>query len=311
MNKETLENYYKIYEQIYEDPRISVSRINEEIDLSPNTISKYLRKMYALSVISGPTVCMKPSGNYKQYVSFLKFDHPLSAFKCFSEFPGVISRTLSCGSWDLILIPESLIDYSQLEGFEEQVHQGVRGVTVLSKVTSLDWEKSKERMYEASTHPKQKSSLHMEILSIPWQQEEWTLYHAFKDNVRVKIAPVLKKCGLRYDRYRAWFSKLPKYAEIQTAFYPRGLDNYFILDFLLESDYHRQLTEILGMLPSTSVFFSVGDCLFARLHVLTRKEKDDLLAMMHTLGEEGFFTNLECAYVDSSSARGSSGEVIA
>jgi len=53
--------------------------------------------------------------------------------------------------------------------------------------------------------------------------------------------------------------------------------------------YQKQLAHILGMLPSTSLFFSVGEHLFARLCVLTRKEKDDLFSVIFQLREEGFF----------------------
>jgi hypothetical protein len=55
-----------------------------------------------------------------------------------------------------------------------------------------------------------------------------------------------------------------------TAFYPHGVDQYFLVDFLFHTHYHTQLANILGMLPATSVFFSVGNHLFARVSFLDK-----------------------------------------
>ncbi len=112
---------------------------------------------------------------------------------------------------------------------------------------------------------------------------------------------ILKECHIRYERYRKWFSHLPEFANMYTAFYPWGLEKYFMFDFLFKSEYQKQLADILGMLPSTSIFFSVDQYLLARLALLNKKEKDDLFSLILHLGEKGYFTDLYQAAVVSTS----------
>ncbi|MGC1121118.1 MAG: hypothetical protein WBA22_08485, partial [Candidatus Methanofastidiosia archaeon] len=67
--------------------------------------------------------------------------------------------------------------------------------------------------------------------------------------------------------YEKWISTLPEVAYIQPAFYPYGSNAYGAFDFLLKSEYQRQLITILGLLPCSGIFFSTGDAVWARLLV--------------------------------------------
>ncbi|MBU7046179.1 MAG: hypothetical protein HXS54_07040, partial [Theionarchaea archaeon] len=74
-----------------------------------------------------------------------------------------------------------------------------------------------------------------------------------------------------------------------------------VFDFLFRTEYQKQLADILGMLPSTSLFFSVGPYLMARLSLLSKNEKDELFSFIYSLGEEGYFTDFHQASVVSTS----------
>ena len=64
---------------------------------------------------------------------------------------------------------------------------------------------------------------------------------------------------------------------------------------LVLKDYHTQLKDLLGMLPSTSFFFSVTDYIFARLSFLNKEEQDDVLSLIEKMGKEGFYTECTAA----------------
>lgn len=289
--KEKLQKYHEIYEQIYENPYIRHHGIAENTEIRRSTVSRYLLRMHKLSIMQGPTICVKPAENYHEYARFLLFDTPRLAYNWFKGFPCVISRSLNCGSWDLLLICEKLLDFSVLKGFKKYIYQGVKSVTYIPRVTSLDWDHSIESMYNALSQSKKKSVLYEEVPGIPWDTKGWTLYHRFKSNVRVKSVSVLKECGIPFGYYQEWVSSLPEVTCIKPGFFPLGVHNYLVSDFLFESVYHKQVADILGMLPSTSIFFSVGDYLFMRLSMTNKKEKDDLLSFVFHLGEEGFFSS--------------------
>jgi predicted transcriptional regulator len=57
-------NYFKIFEQIYETPSMSIYDISQQAGVSRNTVSKYLKEMYREGILVGPQLRMKPAPNY-------------------------------------------------------------------------------------------------------------------------------------------------------------------------------------------------------------------------------------------------------
>lgn len=301
--KEKLLKYYKIYEQLYEDPLIPAVEIEKNTGIADSTISTYFREMYELSILKGPLIFLKPARNYHEYAHLLTFENPLLAYRGFKDFPR-ISRSLASGGWNLLLISDGLINFSILKGFKHCLLKGVKGVTYLSKVTSLDWDESMEKMCSMMHPPKKKSSLYREIPGISWEPKEWTMYDRLRRNVRTRKLYILKQCQIRYMHYRSWILRLPQFSSIQAAFYPYGTENYLFLDFLFKSKYQKQLADILGLLPSTSMFFSVGNYLFARLSVRDIFERRSLFSFIFELQEKGFFSHFYQASVISTSELG-------
>ncbi len=302
--KKRVPRYYKIYEQIYENPTISLLKITENTRISRSTVSRYLIEMRNLSIIQVPSIFLKPAQNYHEYACFLRFENPLSTYSHFRGFPNVISRWLCSGKWNLLLICDKLMNLSVLKGFKESVFQSVKGVTHLSKVVHIDWDTAVQNMYRSISPPTEKTTLYKEVPSIPWNEEGWTLYKKFRHDIRLGKRAILDESRIQRRQYLKWFSGLPQFTSMTPAFYPHGLDQYLMVDFLFKSEYQKQLTDILGMLPSTSTFFSAGEYLLARLCFLNKKEKDDLFSLIFTLEERGFFTNFYQAMVISPSDKG-------
>ena len=294
-----LPRYHRIYEQLYENPIMPLYKITKSTNISRSTISRYLEEMYELSIIKGPLIFVKPAQNCCHYANFLQFDYPLDVYRGLKGFPHIINRTVYAGKWNILLICDHLMNFPMLRGFRKSIVQGVKGVTYLPKVTSFDWDTAMKKIDYVLTPPTKKSTLFEKIPFNPWNEKEWKLYHSLKSNVRQKIMPILKACRVRFERYQKWISALPTVANIYPAFYPQGQEKYFAFDFLFESRYHKQLADILGMLPSTSVFFSVNEYLMARLHFLDKKELDDLFDVIFRLKDERFFTHFNHAVVIS------------
>jgi len=296
-----LKDYHKIYEQVYENPGIPSYQITKNTGISRSTASRYLQEMYKLSIMKGPLIFIEPAENYKLYAAFLEFEHPVPTYLEFKGFPNVIHRSLSLGNWNILLICEKLMNFSVLNGFKKCIYQGAKSVTYLSKVTSIDWDQSIKKMYTVVSPPNQKSTLYEEIPYIPWNNKEWILYHKFRHNTRAQVMPVLRESKIRFVQYQKWLSELPQFVNIQPAFYPYGLDSYFVIDFLFHSEYHKELTHILGMLPSTTVFFSVDEYLLARLTFLSTTQENELLSLIFHLGEKGYYKAFHSARVVSTS----------
>jgi len=52
--KAKMRNYFKIYQQIYEYPTMSICDISQTTGLSRNTVTKYLKEKYVKGILVGP-----------------------------------------------------------------------------------------------------------------------------------------------------------------------------------------------------------------------------------------------------------------
>ncbi len=285
-----LPRYHQIYEQLYENPYIYQTNIAKNTPFSRSTVSTYLAEMYDNLILQGPFIFVKPAKNYHEYVYYLEVNNQLSVYKSLSENPHVIEVTACSGDWNISMVTDCLFDVSTVEGFRKIVYQGIKGVTHLSKVTSVDWDHSMEKVQNIISTPENQSTLYEEIAINPWSEKEWCLYRYFKSNVRKKVMPILREHKIQFQHYQKWVSQLPEIAVIQPAFYPHTFPTYFVFDFLFESAYHQHLTTVLGLLPPTSVFFSAGDHVTARLFAQNSKEVNDLFTLILELKEPCYFT---------------------
>lgn len=162
-----------------------------------------------------------------------------------------------------------------------------------------DWDESMYKMHNMLHPPQEKSILAEKIPLITWQKREWALYHESRYNVRVPAAPILQKLQISEEQYKKWVSSLSGVL-VQVAFYPLGIHKYTMVDILFESEYHMQVADILGMLPSTCVFFSVGKYLLARLSFSHREEMRELFTFIYEMKEQGFFTGFHSALIADS-----------
>ena len=164
---ETLDRYFQIYEQIYDNPFISIREIAQNTEIARTIISRDLTKMNS-NFMYGPIICLNPVQNHYQYAHFLRVDSPLSAYQHCKEVPTVVYTCLALGSWNLFLVSRKDIDFSFLKGFKEYIVRGVKRGTYLSKVKTVDWNESLEKMYSMLETPKEKSYLYEEVPSILW-----------------------------------------------------------------------------------------------------------------------------------------------
>ena len=111
-----IKDYYKIYEQIYVDPTISLIELSKKTKMSRNTISKYLHEMH--------------------------FSDPFFTFKGLRDFPHVVYHAMTSGSWNTLVVTDRHLDFSKLVGFQSLLYQGVKVRTSTPKVEYNPWDES-------------------------------------------------------------------------------------------------------------------------------------------------------------------------
>ncbi|MBU7029447.1 MAG: winged helix-turn-helix domain-containing protein [Theionarchaea archaeon] len=257
--EERMRNYYKIYGQIYEWPIMSLLDIAVNTGLSRNTVSKYLQEMYTKNIIVGPHLRMNPSSNYREYVYLLNFADPWLVFKGLEQFPHVLYHGITFGDWNTLVITDSLLDFSKLIGFQEVVYRGVRGYSSTPKGKHLTW----DEWFKTVNTQVARADLHqMEYKNrvlphLPWEKDEWKLYHAFKYNLRRKVTPLLKKINVRYETYMKWMETLETYCSTHTGFYPEGYNTYMSYCFLFVTD-AKEVHSLFSLVPTTPFIIGLG-----------------------------------------------------
>ena len=271
-----MEYYYRIYEQIYESPIQSISDISQNTGISRNTVAKYLQEMYNNGMLAGPYLEMKPAKNYREYVYLLNFDKPFSVLQGLKGFPHVVDCSITFGDWNIQVVTDRCINFSQLKGFQSVVYQGVKRFTHTPKAKCILWDESFETMHECIKKSTLKRSGH-ENFSYPlhWGPDEWKLYHAFKPNLRQKVTPLLRKIKVRYEPYTKWRESLEDHCTVHTEFYPEGLKTYLRHCFLFSPNDRSTVQKLFSLFPTTSVITEVGDQVLVYTHVyssdITRK----------------------------------------
>ena len=258
--KKTLSYYYKIFEQIYNDSTLPICDIAVNTDICRNTVSEYLKKS-SEKVIIGPCLRMKPAANYKEYVYLMNFTYPYEAYKGLREFPYVLYAAILFGDWNIMVITNRLLDFSNLVGFQNMVYQGMRGVSYTPKVGFTSWKESLRRIdeYLEEFTPVYRYKDRKKLPVLPWGEDEWKLFSVFNDDVRKKVTPTIQEINVRYEAYGLWKKGLETYCTQHTGFYPGGFDTYMHHYFLFSTECEGQLKKLWSFLPTTPFCMEVDN----------------------------------------------------
>jgi len=221
IQERSMRHYYRIYEVISMNPTMPFSTLSTHVGLSRNTISKYLKEMYERNIILGPQIRMKSSPDYKEYVYLMKFSHPASLFTGLKGFPNLIYHAVASGDWNTFVITDRSLDFSQLKGFEKMVYTGIKYTSYTPRTEYMTWNDTFKQVYNhlIEFSPKKTEDKTRELAPfLHWTSDEWKLFHAFKNNLRKSITPILQKNKVRYETYYQWMKSLQNHCTIHTGF---------------------------------------------------------------------------------------------
>ncbi len=267
-------SYFKIFEQIYGTPSMSIYDISQNAGMSRNTVSKYLKEMYAQGIIIGPQIRLKPAPNYKEYVYLMNFRDPFQVFEGLKGFPNVLYHVMTFGDWNIMAVTNRLLDFSQLVGFDSMVYQGMRGCSYTPKVACTRWEDSFENSYDHVDQFTSTPSAYKDrrlSSSLDWDEDMWKLYYTFKFNMRKKVTPTLREIKVRYETYTKWMKSLEEHSTIHVGFYPDGYQTYMTYCFMFSSDYEDSVRELFSLFPTTPFILEIGNQLMVFTNMISSR----------------------------------------
>lgn len=278
--------YHQIYRELYLNPFASTREIGEKLQIPAHSIEKYLEDMYESRILTGPLISLKPTKEYRPHAYFLKVDESL---QWYAEVTGPwVTKCMGYSDWNILVVMEKEVDWTGYRGVRACVYQGVKGPTCITQVTNLEWRKAVTQINEEMVTPIEKTTLYEEGSHLSWGEQEWALYYTFRFNARTHHDRT--ECKIYPEHCNTWISHLTEVALVQPAFYLHGLDNYGVLDFLLKSEYQKQIRDILELLPASSGLFSMGERLLARIFFCGKNQWHDVYAIMSALKRHHYFT---------------------
>jgi hypothetical protein len=295
-----IKDYYKIFEVIREYPTLPIHDIAAQARLSRNTTSKYLREMYERTILLGPCIRMKSSPDYKEYIYLINFSDPHEVFRKLEGFPHVLYRAMSFGDWNTLIITDKLMDPSKLVGFETLLHKGVKysSYTLHNEFTS--WDEYFVQAYDELVEFKPaltEEKIRELSPSLSWSEDDWKLFHAFKNNLRTKVTPTLNKIKVRYEAYSKWHKNYLKNCTIHTGFYPHGYDTYSSHCLLMYSDYEQTVKSLFASFPTTPYIMESGKELLLFINTNTPHINRALICLLYDMKTKGIIRKFHHAVV--------------
>ena len=248
--------------------------------------------MYTYNILTGPSLCIKPHTNYQEYVYFLNFTDPFTVFDGLKEFSCVVSRLITTGDWNTMLVINQLPDFSVLKHFETVVEVYPKGISYTPKVEWTTWESITHIDLSTGCEPDRYESWRKPL---DWGPDEWKLFYAFKSNLRVKITPLLWKIKIRYDIYRQWREELNDHCTIHTGFYPGGYKEYMAYQILFCTDCKPLLKSVFSQFPTTPVLTEMGDHLSVCVSVPFSDVARQLFCIIYNMRIQGVITEFSQA----------------
>jgi hypothetical protein len=280
-----LRDYFRIYEQILNNPTANIREITKNTGLCRNTVSKYLEKMHEQNIMKGPFLSMRSFPNYKEYVHFMNFEDPTAVFEGLKTFPHVLYHAMASGNWDTLVVTDRPLDLTKLVGFQTMIYQGVKQTVYTPRTNYTTWEegfKKSSGIIDECT-PAVGYKNRKSAPRLPWKSDEWKLFHAFGNNVRKPVTPTLREIGVRYETYQKWVRNLERYCTIHAEFYPKGYLKYTHYHVLFTSDHEEVIQSVFSWLPVTPVFTEIGNHLLVSVPVTASERIRALMCHLYDM----------------------------
>jgi len=259
--------YRMIYEMICEDLRISYGSIAETLQLDWKTAWERTREAFDEQYILGPQLRRRSYRNTKEYVYFFRSKNSVESFLKYVKNMDVVYHATMFGFSDMWIVSKKKIEIEEdilIEGFCSDYHVSFPPDRLWGAAIDVIQEKV-ERFDPTAYSPQGIIKTHFDE-EIEWDEKDELLFRYFKYNMRKPLGPLIGGKQISKDKIYKFLARLPETCTVATAFCPDTLTAYDPCLLMFETDYEDFIIELFSELPSTSIFFKVGDKLFADVH---------------------------------------------
>ncbi len=288
---------YQIYSHRYNDPWIPDKKVAKLIGRSISTVNRYARQAEEEGVIWNPQPRLNPYPDKR--VALLLFEDKNRAFCELENHPVISYVCMYQGSWDIMAIYNKPLDFTKIPGYTKTILDGVRGLLFTPKVSFISWEDSFKKMGNLLKKGGeiQESRFDCEPCYPDWDDEDWKMFSYFKFDLRKDFNKLRKECRISWRKYEEWKKNLRKYCTILMSYYPGGYRTYSSITLCMRTSYENYVADVFSCLPTTPVFYRVGEYLFVNIFIPEDYDKHcRILETISALREYGIITHCSDAH---------------
>ena len=266
--EEKKKQYRIIYELICNSPRIFINEISSALNTDRGTASRRTHEAFNDGYVLKPQVRKKSYKNMKEYIYILNSSDAIQNYLDYIEDENVVYHAELLGPANFWIMAREEID---LKG--EILAEGARSDYYVAHAPNHSWLTAIEKIHTMvkefnSDRYVTKGYIHDHLNEyLDWNSEFEMLYREFKYNARKKQTPIRKKHLISGSKLQDWYEKYLEYCTVFTRWFPEGFSAYDPYLIMFETDYEDFIVELFSELPTSSIFFKVGDILFLYANV--------------------------------------------
>lgn len=272
--KDKEKNYRKIYEVLWDEPRIFKKDFSDILGVTRKAATKRFNEAINQWYVLMPQIRKKSYANLKEHVFFVKCDNPFDFYLELEEEENVVYHAEIVGFADLWIVSNEKFNFEEYDYEIEIVTEGDSSDIYVPFDPNHSWDKALTIMGEMKDNFDPRKYKPKDILKIRWNETlDWwdekfeTLYREFKYNLRSKYTPIETKHSIWPLYIKEFLEKVDEACTVFTGFFPKGVKAYDPCLFEFETEYEDFIIELFSQLPTFSYFFKVSNKLYVLLYL--------------------------------------------
>jgi hypothetical protein len=270
----TLKNRKKqfrgIYEELWNQPRIFIKDLGDQLHMDRGTASKRLKEAIKEGYLLVPQLRKRSYDTFAEYITFYHCSHPFEVYQELSNDINVVYHAEMKGFanlWTISTVKDLDIDAEKVEG-------GRRSDYSVSYAPNHSWVDGISIMEDMIKAFNGKAYKPQGIIQSRWNETvDWwdkeceTLFREFKYNLRIPYTPLETEYHIHPSKIGEFLTKVEEACTVYTEYYPNRLSEYDPYLFMFETDYEDFIIELFSQLPTSVFFFKVSNKLCMRAYI--------------------------------------------
>ena len=294
-NSKNVALYYSMYHGYLLNPRMTDKEMCAYTGKVRNTINNHATFVRENDILFPPQLRLKMTQQAVEFMYFIKVTDPIDCLS-FLRKNGAFYICSSGGIYNLLVMSYKPMSISHIPEYRQTILSGRRGNYCVPVIPQQSYETAYSKIRARFKYEPEPDQLSLDLpAGILWNPDVWLLYHALKNNFRLKFTHIIKRYNLSVSSFYHRLEKIKAQTDVIVPFYPLGQMRYTVFHFLIKSKYHTFLIDCFSELPAFSLHCRVKDYLFSRVPISKLTDHTVFFELLSSMRHLGFIDQYEMA----------------